>query len=477
MKIGRNDPCPCGSGRKYKRCCLEREQADELLWHRQRRLNETLPHELLAFTQDQLGELAVVEAWEQFWLWDESAPPMEPGEPELQAFIPWFQYDWRPDPNDTDLDLGAPAAQGIAAGYLREHGSDIEKFTREYLEAALATTFSFHEVVATRPGHSLQLHDLLTGTEQAVTEREASQYVQAGDILFARIVRLGSLAVIDGCSPTVIPPIEKAPILDLRNFMRRQPLDTDLDRLRECRFELLDTYHEITERLHQPAMPELTNTDGDPFRFHTLTFEIDSPRTAFDALKDLALDTGEDELLQDADLDEQGALARVEFPWLQRGNKQHGHWDNTVQGHITIDGDRLTAEVNSETRAEAFRELVEQRLGDAARHRGTTVQSPTAALDDVDPDVEAAAAQSQAELLEDPAVRQAVGDMLEKHYASWPDERMPALDNRTPREAVEDADGREMVEALLAQIERDMHRDHPWLIERILPRMRADLGL
>ena len=23
-KVGRNDPCPCGSGRKYKKCCLER---------------------------------------------------------------------------------------------------------------------------------------------------------------------------------------------------------------------------------------------------------------------------------------------------------------------------------------------------------------------------------------------------------------------------------------------------------------------
>ena len=22
LKIGRNDPCPCGSGRKYKKCCL-----------------------------------------------------------------------------------------------------------------------------------------------------------------------------------------------------------------------------------------------------------------------------------------------------------------------------------------------------------------------------------------------------------------------------------------------------------------------
>ena len=22
MKVGRNDPCPCGSGKRYKRCCL-----------------------------------------------------------------------------------------------------------------------------------------------------------------------------------------------------------------------------------------------------------------------------------------------------------------------------------------------------------------------------------------------------------------------------------------------------------------------
>ena len=24
-KIGRNDPCPCGSGKKYKQCCLLKE--------------------------------------------------------------------------------------------------------------------------------------------------------------------------------------------------------------------------------------------------------------------------------------------------------------------------------------------------------------------------------------------------------------------------------------------------------------------
>jgi hypothetical protein len=26
-KIGRNDPCPCGSGNKYKRCCLAKDEA------------------------------------------------------------------------------------------------------------------------------------------------------------------------------------------------------------------------------------------------------------------------------------------------------------------------------------------------------------------------------------------------------------------------------------------------------------------
>ena len=25
-KVGRNDPCPCGSGKKYKRCCLPKEK-------------------------------------------------------------------------------------------------------------------------------------------------------------------------------------------------------------------------------------------------------------------------------------------------------------------------------------------------------------------------------------------------------------------------------------------------------------------
>ena len=31
MKISRNDPCPCGSGKKYKRCHLVKEEAEALV--------------------------------------------------------------------------------------------------------------------------------------------------------------------------------------------------------------------------------------------------------------------------------------------------------------------------------------------------------------------------------------------------------------------------------------------------------------
>lgn len=28
-KVGRNEPCPCGSGKKFKKCCLGKEVEDQ----------------------------------------------------------------------------------------------------------------------------------------------------------------------------------------------------------------------------------------------------------------------------------------------------------------------------------------------------------------------------------------------------------------------------------------------------------------
>ncbi|WP_369793582.1 SEC-C metal-binding domain-containing protein, partial [Geobacillus sp. ZGt-1] len=37
MSIGWNDPCPCGSRKKYKKCCMNKQQNHEIKRVRQRR--------------------------------------------------------------------------------------------------------------------------------------------------------------------------------------------------------------------------------------------------------------------------------------------------------------------------------------------------------------------------------------------------------------------------------------------------------
>ena len=57
------------------------------------------------------------------------------------------------------------------------------------------------------------------------------------------------------------------------------------------------------------------------------------------------------------------------------------------------------------------------------------------------------------ELLALPEVREKLKQMAKSHWESWFDEEMPALDHKTPREAVKTKDGRKRLEALLLQYE------------------------
>ena len=52
-KVGRNDPCPCGSGKKYKQCHLPIEEAAQAEQLRLRRAVDTLMPKIIAAAQDQ----------------------------------------------------------------------------------------------------------------------------------------------------------------------------------------------------------------------------------------------------------------------------------------------------------------------------------------------------------------------------------------------------------------------------------------
>lgn len=62
-RTGRNDPCPCGSGKKYKHCCLDKDRAAELAPAvRQRVALQAQQANHLALRQDYQEELLESQA-------------------------------------------------------------------------------------------------------------------------------------------------------------------------------------------------------------------------------------------------------------------------------------------------------------------------------------------------------------------------------------------------------------------------------
>ena len=52
-KIGRNAPCPCGSGKKYKRCCLSKKQEEERIIVEERKLQDAKAEERMQVAEEE----------------------------------------------------------------------------------------------------------------------------------------------------------------------------------------------------------------------------------------------------------------------------------------------------------------------------------------------------------------------------------------------------------------------------------------
>jgi hypothetical protein len=476
-KVGRNDPCPCGSGKKYKHCHLKEATAlspEDLVWRRVRKAIDGLQPRLVDMAADHFGLPALEEAWDAF-CFGAIEDPLTEDSPHNPLFLSWLCHVWRPDPAHTRV---APAARGVTAtrAFLDRHGKRLDPIARRYLEACAEALYSYHEVLSCDPGRGYWLKDVLLGDTRYVFEASGSQSVRRADLLFACLVEVEGICVMEASGGIVLPPIEKTQLIAQRRILSPKGRAITRTVLREYQSELRALFLETADRLLNPTLPAMQNTDGEPIELRTLCFEVPSAREAFEALKDLAAGEPDEALLEEAVYDAAGALSRVEFSWLKPGNAKHKDWQNTVLGHLRIDGTRLTAEVNSAERARRLSELIATRLGDRARELPQVVRSMESMLERA----AAAPAKSTADaddLNSRPEVQAFLAEMTRKHYRAWVDQPIPALGNRTPRQAMRSADGREAVEALIAQLERDAARMQPPLDPDVTRELRETLGL
>jgi hypothetical protein len=139
MKPGRNDPCPCGSGKKYKHCCLAAEAqspaaGNDLVWRRARRALEGHARRMVHFVDEAYGPDAIEEAWDEF-SWGTSA--FDPETPHLPIFMPWLFHCWSPDPDDTAVPDASLHRVIPTAAFLARKERRLDPVLRRYLESCV----------------------------------------------------------------------------------------------------------------------------------------------------------------------------------------------------------------------------------------------------------------------------------------------------------------------------------------------------
>ena len=458
MKIGRNAPCPCGSGKKYKKCCLDKNiTPPEALNYRRlsKALDELMP-KLIDHGFTVLGHAVYGLAMAEFFGWPdpEELPDDKTVERMEMLFWPWFVFNWEYDSLDFEDDPPeAPEEATIAELYLESQGVDPQTPAGKLIHAANRAPYSFLEILSVQPGKTLHIKDVMTGADMIVQERAGSEMLSKGDIVYGRVVQIGDVGMFLGLSVVVLPPGIKPQLINLRQSLsggRKKLSNYDLY---DWDIEIREFFLEMDRMLH--TLPDLRNTDDDPMEFHKLTYDVDSAELAIEKLAALCETESIDEIRAAAVMDKAGNIASVRFNWDQIGNPIHKAMPNTVLGKIEINGKQMTVTVNSASRAKKIQKEIEKRLGSAAKLRLDVISDLDAIVNEELENVP----MTEKDLMDSPEIQRHIAQMLEAHWNSWVDQKIPALGNKSPKQAVRTADGREAVEALLLDAEKTTRND------------------
>lgn len=185
-KPSRNEPCSCGSGKKYKKCCgapgavVASAVAAGDLPHTQ--ADRAGVFEALELFAGDLGGTEEDDASELFWgryLAREDELPPELLEMSRAVEDVWFAFDHELEPGVLGVDAileRAPLGRG----------------ERAFVEAMRASTLRLYEVVETAPGVSVTLRDLVEGGVVTVSERMGSRQLVRHECVAARVLARGS---------------------------------------------------------------------------------------------------------------------------------------------------------------------------------------------------------------------------------------------------------------------------------------------
>ncbi|MBN2380736.1 SEC-C domain-containing protein [candidate division WOR-3 bacterium] len=417
--VGRNDPCPCGSGKKFKRCCMSKAYEGP---GKEKTLHSRILREIQAFC-DQYYRRKLSEAADTFWgdCTPEEDLPESLHETAEINFREWVVYDWMVDEEKGKrlIDL-----------YI-EKNNRLTPDEDMILNVMKDSLISLYEVQEVFPEKGLLLKDLVLGGEYDVKEKLATRELRKWDIFASRLLHLDGIYIISGCTYPY-PRRRKDWMLDcigknLNDVNKRSKVKNKRVLLKEI--SEVFNYLWCDQILHPPEM-NLSTTSGEPVVYSTAVFEVLDYDRVFQGLKYIKGFRQE---------------GRNEYLWLDSPKED----SSTVLGNLSLKGKALTLECISKERLETGKRLLTTHLMKAISHRGDTFKEMSEIARNLD---EVGRVKSKREIPTE-IERKIYETEMRKYSEKWLEMEIPALDNKTPLEAIKTKKGREQVRELLKLIE------------------------
>ena len=422
--IGRNEPCPCGSGRKYKKCCLLKEESRA---SRQREKSSAASRALDWLSTRYPEEVA--EAVHCDFFGDPAEDEMQVIDelpPHLQEMLQVNIGEWTLADAHLEIDGERKPVHELLLG---SGGPLLPAAGRDWLRRLSENMLGFYEVRESRPGEGLRLHDLLRPEQPDtwVAERSASQSLVRGDIFGARLIAQDEDWVLSGA----VYPFDRDDGLACRDeiLFEMKGVDWASAITREVIGGQIGL-HWLETLITPLPLPELVDaSSGEPILGTTDRYRV-SDRTTLATL-----------LAEQPDVDGDGDAGWVRIAELDAGRSR-------IQASLTLTGkDVLEMFCRTRKLADESRVWLEQIAGQTLRHQSRELVDPRS------PKALEAAAPAAPLDLPPEVMTTIVHDYLRKQYTNWVDEKIPALGNRTPRQAIRSAKGRQAVIELLESYE------------------------
>ena len=426
--VGRNDPCPCGSGLKFKKCCLNKSETAALAYRPEER--DSALAKLVRFAARDEFKEEHEEALELFWgdrlleEPDEQLDAVLKSESVNVAYHSWFAYDFELSDGLTVLEL-----------FLDREAKRLSGGELSYLQGMLGRHSRLYEVLEVKLDQGLELRDLWDDRRLYVRERSATRQLVAWDLVVGRIGLSGDRALVFETLTHLFPASTKDELLnDLRSahraFTRRYAEKSTTDC---CRGVTPSLHQWWLERVAMPPRPKMVTGDGEPMIFAKVVFDLLDRDALLRAL---------------AAREEFFAQGDGSYVWLEpAGNVQRS------LGAIVFEEKRVVFETMSRRRAEKARDELSVLCGGAVRFRAISYEDIEQALKHAPP-----RAKKKAPEIPSEEQQRLLGEFYEQHYGKWIDEPVPALGNRTPRHAAKLKTVRPKLIALLKDFESRAER-------------------